>query len=141
MAMPGAQWIDVNRLFRHADERQQRQMPRPLDFAGKLALAARAVVGLATRSYLPVFGDVTAQGIDIFVVKASAIRAVDLHPKATTRASSAVITIAATSVITVAAIATVSALAAITFFQFILLRQIQIAHRFISWFTMFGQNA
>jgi hypothetical protein len=60
-----------------------------LDLTGELALAARAVAGLAARLDLAGFSDETAQGIDVLIVKAAALRAVNLCAAAAARAAPA----------------------------------------------------
>lgn len=59
-----------------ADEWQQRQMPRTFDLAGQVALAARAVAGLAARANLACLGDITAECIHVLIVKAFTFGAV-----------------------------------------------------------------
>jgi len=62
---------------------------RALDLTGELALAARAVAGLAARLDLAGFGDVAAQGVNVLVVKAAAFGAVNLRAAAAARATTA----------------------------------------------------
>ena len=63
-------------LVGDVDKWQQRQVPRTLDFAGEVALAARTIAGLAAWTDLPGFGDEPLQRVDVLVVEAFAIRAV-----------------------------------------------------------------
>lgn len=55
---------------------QQGQVARAFDFSRQLALAARAIAGLAPRFYLAAFADIARNGVQVLVVKAFALRAI-----------------------------------------------------------------
>ena len=55
---------------------QQRQMTRALDFTRQFSLAARAIAGLTPRLDLAALADITGEHIEIFVIEASAFRAI-----------------------------------------------------------------
>lgn len=51
-------------------------MAGAFDFAGESALAARTIAGLTARFNFAAFADVTREGVQVFVIKASAFGAV-----------------------------------------------------------------
>jgi hypothetical protein len=90
-------------LITTADKRQECQMAGAFYFPRKLTLAASAVPGLAARLDLARLGYITAKGIDVLIIEASAFGAVSCLTTTTTATAAVIIAFVHIAVVTVAA--------------------------------------